>query len=198
MSSLTIGVLAFQGAFAKHIEMLQFLGVKTVEVRKPIDLAACDALIIPGGESTTMMKRMQFIEFLDSFRDFAKIKPVFGTCAGLILMSHDILADEMQPFNLLDITAERNAFGRQVESFQADVDFTPKKFPEKGTAHKLPAIFIRAPRIRRVGSEVQILATYQEEPVLVQQGFHLGATFHPELTKDSRVHAYFLKLCKRD
>lgn len=142
-----------------------------------------------------MMKQMQFIEFLDPFHNFVKHKPVFGTCAGLILMSHEIVADTMQPFNLLDITVERNAFGRQIESFQTEVDCVFEKFSEKRKIQKLPAMFIRAPRIRHVDSKVQILATYQGEPVLVQQGFHLGATFHPELTQDSTVHAYFLKIC---
>ncbi|MBA3816934.1 MAG: pyridoxal 5'-phosphate synthase glutaminase subunit PdxT [Parachlamydiaceae bacterium] len=195
MQALVIGVLALQGAFGKHAEMLRSLDVKVIEIRKPIDLVDCDALVIPGGESTTMLKQMQFIGFAPPFCEFAKSKPVFGTCAGLILMSHDIVADEMIPFNLLDITVERNAFGRQVESFQTEVEFTPKKSSEKNT-QKLPAMFIRAPRILRTGSEVQILATYQGEPVLVQQGHHLGATFHPELTFNPAIHAHFIKICK--
>lgn len=195
MGTLVIGVLALQGAFAKHADMLRSLGVTPIEVRKPADLAVCDALIVPGGESTTMMKQMQFIGFSEPFRSFAKHKPVFGTCAGLILMSHDIIADDMQPFNLLDISVERNAFGRQAESFHTEVDFSQKK-PLDKKVQKIPAIFIRAPRIRRTGSEVQILASYQNEPVLVQQGRHLGATFHPELTLDATVHAHFLKMCK--
>lgn len=195
MKDLVIGVLALQGAFAKHAHMLHSLNAQAVEVRKPLDLAPCDALIIPGGESTTMMKQMQFINFSDPFREFAKHKPVFGTCAGLILMSHDIIDDEMQPFNLLDISVERNAFGRQVESFYADVDFTPNPASAKKT--QLQAMFIRAPRIRRAGPGVQILATYQDEPIIVQQGHHLGASFHPELTLDSTVHAHFLKMCKK-
>lgn len=196
MKPLVIGVLALQGAFAKHAHMLQSLGLKVVEVRKPMHLTACDALVIPGGESTTMMKQMQFIGFPGPFRDFAKSKPVFGTCAGLILMSHEIIDDPMQPFNLIDISVERNAFGRQVESFHAEVDFILKKSSEKKIAQKLPAMFIRAPRIRRTGNEVQILATYEGEPILVQQGHHLAATFHPELTSDTTIHHYFLKICK--
>lgn len=198
MKALVIGVLALQGAFAKHAQMLQSLGVKVVEVRKPEDLDACDALIIPGGESTTMMKQMQFIGFSGPFRNFAKNKPVFGTCAGLILMSHDIIlgTDTMQPFNLIDISVERNAFGRQVESFHTEVDFIPKKSSEKKITQKLPAMFIRAPRIRRTGNLVQILATYEGEPILVQQGRHLAATFHPELTSDPTIHQHFLKICK--
>lgn len=197
MRSLVVGVLALQGAFNKHAEMMRALGVKAIEVRTPEDLKNCDALIIPGGESTTIMKQMKFIGFIDAFRAFAKQKPVFGTCAGLILMSHDIISDTMQPFNLLDITVERNAFGRQAESFQTEVDFFPKKNVEKSTSQKLKAMFIRAPRIRRTGSDVHILASYEGEPILVQQGHHLGATFHPELTTDNSVHAYFLKMIKQ-
>ncbi len=189
MKPKVVGVLALQGAFAKHIEMLHHLHAKTIEVRKPADLAQCDALIIPGGESTTMMKQMNFIQFHEAFRQFAKHKPVFGTCAGLILMSQEILGDPMQPFGLLDVSVERNAFGRQVESFHITlaVDMGLSK------SHPIDAIFIRAPRIRRVGEGVQVLSVYEEEPVIVQQGMHLGVTFHPELTHDASIHAYFLR-----
>lgn len=196
MNSLLIGVLALQGAFAKHIQMLQALGVKTVEVRKPEDLQACDALIIPGGESTTMMKQIEFIDFSHAFREFAKKKSVFGTCAGLILMSDEIISDKMQPFHLLDITVERNAFGRQVESFETQIESFLEKTTEKGKSQKLPAVFIRAPRIRKVGKDVQVLATYEGEAILVRQGRHLGSTFHPELTDDTSIHAYFLRMVK--
>lgn len=196
MGATIIGVLALQGAFAKHIQMMESLGVKAIEVRKPHELSECDALIIPGGESTTMMKQMRFIDFPDAFRSFARSKPVFGTCAGLILMSDEIVADTMEPFHLLDIAVERNAFGRQIESFEAQIDFSPNKDPDKGKPHKLQAIFIRAPRIVKTGSQVQTLAAYEGEPVLVQQGCHLGATFHPELSHDQTVHAHFLRMVK--
>lgn len=185
-----IGVLALQGAFAKHAETLQSLGAGVVEVRRPADLEACDALVIPGGESTTMMKQMVFIDFADAFRQFSAKKPVFGTCAGLILMSHKIIGDKMQPFQLINVEVERNAFGRQVESFHTDIDVELKP----GHMKEVPAVFIRAPRIRQVGEGVEVLARFEEEPVLVRQGFHLGATFHPELTQDHTVHAYFLGL----
>lgn len=192
MRSLVIGVLALQGAFAKHMERLRELDVKAVDVRKPSELSACDALIIPGGESTTMMKQMNFIKFHDAFREFSQKRPVFGTCAGLILMSQEILADAMQPFNLLQITVERNAFGRQAESFHTLIEV------DLGTNQKHPfnAVFIRAPRIRHTESSVKVLAKHEGEPVLVQQGFHLGATFHPELTNDTSIHRYFLGLVK--
>lgn len=187
-----VGVLALQGAFAKHIQRLQALGVKTCEVRKPADLVKCDALVIPGGESTTIMKQMEFIKFHEAFSQFAAKKPVFGTCAGIIIMSHEIIADARRPFNLLDIVVERNAFGRQVESFNTEVDLQL----DSNKARLLPAVFIRAPKIKHVGPKVKVLASYKNEPVLVQQGHHLGATFHPELTDDPTVHAYFLNLVK--
>lgn len=190
MGELTIGVLALQGAFAKHMEVLKSLGAHVIEVRKPADLAACDGLIIPGGESTTMMKQMEFIDFQQPFRDFFAKKPVFGTCAGLILMSKKIAGGKMDPFGLLDVEIERNAFGRQVESFQTELEVHFKSNLTK----KIPAIFIRAPRIRHVDAKVRVLASFKDEPVLVQEGFHLGATFHPELTMDHSVHAYFLSL----
>lgn len=190
MTLLVIGVLALQGGFSKHAEMLQSLGVSVIEVRKPADLIACDALVIPGGESTTMMKQIKFIDFGNVFLDFCRYKPVFGTCAGLILMSQTTVNDIMEPFKLLDIDVERNAYGRQAQSFQTELDIQLKPCQSK----QIPAIFIRAPRIKRVGDQVKVLASINLEPVLVRQGFHLGATFHPELTADQTVHAYFLSL----
>lgn len=190
MGSLVIGVLALQGAFAKHAEVLESLGAEVVEVRKPADLEKCDALVIPGGESTTMMKQMNFINFAEAFQQFSNHKPVFGTCAGLILMSKNIIGDSMQPFKLLDIDVERNAFGRQVESFHADIEVSLKP----GHSKQIPAVFIRAPRIRRIGEDVKVLAEWEGEPVLVCQGNHLGASFHPELTSNPSIHTYFLNL----
>jgi 5'-phosphate synthase pdxT subunit len=192
MAPLVIGVLALQGAFAKHAEVLHALGATVVEVRKPADLLACDALIIPGGESTTMMKQIEFIHLKEPFLEFSSKKPVFGTCAGLILMSQKIIGDKMLPFHLLDIDVERNAFGRQVDSFHTNLDLHLKP----GHSKEIPALFIRAPRIRHVGDQVVVLAECQGEPALVQQGFHLGATFHPELTSDQTIHSYFLSLVK--
>lgn len=190
MKAINIGVLALQGAFAKHIEMLRSLDVKACEVRKPEELKNCDALIIPGGESTTMMKHMEFIDFIETFKAFAKDKPVFGTCAGLILMSKEIIADSMQPFGLLNVFVERNAFGRQADSFHTDIELRL----ESGKPRPFPAFFIRAPRIRQTEEDVKILAVYNNEPVLVQQGHHLGATFHPELSNNPIIHAHFVKI----
>jgi len=190
MDPLVIGVLALQGAFSKHAEVLRALDVKVVEVRKPADLELCDALIIPGGESTTMMKQMEFINFSDAFRNFSIEKPVFGTCAGLILMSRSIVGTQMQPFGLLDVEVQRNAFGRQADSFQTELEVSLKP----GHTQHVPVFFIRAPRIAHVGPEVKIISSFEGEPVLVQQGFHLGATFHPELTSNHAIHSYFLSL----
>lgn len=188
MEDLVVGVLALQGDFAKHLEVLHSLGVRTLEVRKPEDLDEISGLIIPGGESTVMMKGLEFIQMREKIAQFAKERPVFGTCAGLILISSAITDSSMAPLGLLDITVERNAFGRQIASFEASIELHLPSEPVK----PMRAIFIRAPRIRGDLAHVQVLATYQDEPVLVQQGKHLGATFHPELTEDSTVHRYFL------
>lgn len=192
---ITVGVLALQGAFSKHIEMLKALGVLTIEVRTPEDLEKCDALIIPGGESTTILRQMNFIELTDKIKEFAIKKPIFGTCAGLILMSEEILNSEMLPFKILDIKVERNAFGRQLDSFKTDVNvkLNPKKQPIS-----FPSFFIRAPRIKAYGKDVEVLARFEDEPILVRQGHHLGATFHPELTNDTSIHRFFISLIKKN
>jgi pyridoxal 5'-phosphate synthase pdxT subunit len=185
-----IGVLALQGAFAKHIEMLRTLGVQAREVRKSTDLAECRGLIIPGGESTAILAQMRANDLVESLTDFAKRKPIFGTCAGLILMSQEVVGSELTPLRLLDIQVERNAFGRQNESFQTTLDIKLEDMQEQ----LFFAIFIRAPRIRRVGGAVDVLGKHQDEPVLVRQGLFLGSTFHPELGVDHAIHAYFLKM----
>jgi 5'-phosphate synthase pdxT subunit len=189
MEKIVVGVLALQGAFAKHIEMLRSLGVETIEVRKPSDLHKCHGLIIPGGESTTILRQISYIKLEADLLEFAKTKPLFGTCAGLILMSKKIISDPMTSFGILDTEVERNAFGRQVESFTAEIEL----HLESKTSKKFRCVFIRAPRIRAYSSNVEVLAEYENEPILVKQGFHLGATFHPELTSDAAVHRYFLK-----
>lgn len=190
---LKIGVLALQGAFSKHIEMLISLNVKAIEVRTPEDLEKCDGLIIPGGESTTILRQLNFIKLAEKLKQFAAEKPVFGTCAGLILMSREILSSDMQPFGLIDMKVERNAFGRQADSFITDIDLqlNPKKQPVT-----FPALFIRAPRIKEYGENVEVLAKFEDEAILVREGRHLAATFHPELTKDTSIHRYFLSLIK--
>lgn len=191
---MTIGVLALQGDFAKHIEMLIQLGVHTVEVRKPEDLDKCDGLIIPGGESTVIFRQMNFIKLTEKLLEFGSKKPIFGTCAGLILMSSEIISSPMKPFGFLDVQVERNAFGRQVESFKTNVQVHLNA--KKQTA-SFPAYFIRAPKIKSCDSAVEILAEYDGEPILVKQGYHLGASFHPELTTDTSIHRYFLSLVQK-
>ncbi len=184
-----VGILALQGAFAKHAEMLQQLGIEVREIRHPEQLAQCDALVIPGGESTTIMRLIDFAKLYEPLQTFASQNPVFGTCAGLILMSNEILKDTMVPFKWLDVAVERNAYGRQIESFISDVDLIISN-----RTQKFPATFIRAPRICQIGPDVQVLAKLKEEPVLVRQGGFLGSTFHPELSADPSIHRYFLKM----
>ena len=181
-----IGVLALQGAFAKHAAAIHKLNQEPKEVRKTSDLYECDALIIPGGESTVIFRQLDFIELRDPIQDFGKFKPIFGTCAGLILMSKKVLNDPLVPFGMLDVEVERNAFGRQAESFKTEVELSLK--PSK----MIPAVFIRAPRIRAAGKDVKVLAEYEGEPVLVRDGLHWGATFHPELNDDLSVHRAFM------
>jgi len=190
MRTYVIGVLALQGAFAKHIEILHTLSVIAKEVRMPQDLLECDALIIPGGESTTISKQIRYIHLEEAIRTFAEKKPLFGTCAGLILMGSPTGNDQIISLGLLDVTVERNAYGRQIESFETPVEIfldRPQTFP---------AVFIRAPRIKTYGSQIEVLGSLNQEPILVRQGHHLGATFHPELTGQSAIHRYFLKFVK--
>lgn len=187
-----IGVLALQGDFAKHIEMLRSIGCETLEVRKPADLDSCEGLIIPGGESTVMFRQLDFIKMKEKLSDFAKVKPIFGTCAGLILISHKIQSSPLIPLHLIDVEVERNAFGRQTESFHTWIKVELQK------EILFEAFFIRAPRIRAISSNAKVLASYQNEPVLVEQGIHLGATFHPELTKDASIHQYFVEKVYRN
>jgi 5'-phosphate synthase pdxT subunit len=185
-----IGVLALQGDFSKHSQVLRSLGIDVQEVRMPQDLNVCDGLIIPGGESTTMMRQIDFIALRNALIDFGKHKPLFGTCAGLIIISNTVKDATFEPLKLLEITVERNAYGRQIESFHTDVMLNDS------TDHpqELPAFFIRAPRIQSYSENVKVLAEFKNEPVLVQQGHLLGATFHPELTSDPFVHQYFIEL----
>jgi 5'-phosphate synthase pdxT subunit len=175
--------------------MLLLLGVKTLQVRTEQELNQCDGLIIPGGESTVMMKQLEDLKLKEPLIHFANLKPVFGTCAGLILMSSHIQNSSMKPLCLLNLTVERNAFGRQVNSFQTMVSVDLKPNNKK----LIQAFFIRAPRIRACEEIVQVLASYEEEPILVRQGNHLGASFHPELTiNDPSIHCYFVEIVKKN
>jgi len=191
--STKIGVLALQGDFAEHIQILKNLGVDAVEVRLAEQLADLDGLIIPGGESTTIGKLAQDYQLLEPLRQFGKDKPIWGTCAGAIFLSRD--ARRTQPLlGLMDITVERNAFGRQVESFEVELRVPALDLvdSEKRPFH---AIFIRAPLIESVEGEAQVLAALEDGRIIAAQEGHLLATsFHPELTRDDRFHRYFLSL----
>ena len=179
---LRIGVLAVQGNFREHVAMLRVLGADAVEVRLPEELEGLDGLVIPGGESTAIARLMRLYGLEEALRRFAR--PVFGTCAGMILLDRNHLG-------LVDVEVDRNAYGRQVASFEADLDL-------EGEAETLRGVFIRAPRVREVGPEVEVLAELAGEAVLLRQGRFLVASFHPELTDDTRVHERFLDLVREE
>lgn len=190
---MKIGVLALQGDFAEHMVMLRRLKVDAFEVRLPEQLSGLDGLIIPGGESTTIGKLSEDFHLIDPLREFGQSHAIWGTCAGAILLSKD--ARRNQPLlDLMDITVERNAFGRQLESFEADLQI-PELKRVAGGDHAYHAIFIRAPIIQSVRGEAKVLATTDDERIVAaQQGHLLATSFHPELTPDTRFHEYFLSL----
>jgi pyridoxal 5'-phosphate synthase pdxT subunit len=189
---MRIGVLALQGDFDRHAKALARCGVEAVEVRKPQELEDVDGLIMPGGESTTLLKLMDAWGFVPALEKFhAEGRPIFGTCAGLILLAREVDNPRQFSLGLIDVGVERNAYGRQRESFEADGRATLD-----GRATPVEMVFIRAPRIRRVGPGVETLARHGEEPVMVRQGSVLAATFHPELTDDSTVHEYFCQMVR--
>ncbi|HZQ92326.1 MAG TPA: pyridoxal 5'-phosphate synthase glutaminase subunit PdxT [Terriglobales bacterium] len=185
---MTVGVLALQGDFDAHRRRLEQLGAQVVLVRKAEQLDNLDALIIPGGESSTFLKLLG-AEFERRLRDFVRSKPTFGTCAGAILLAREVTGPEQQSLGALDIGVRRNAYGRQVDSAIHTAETSLPGGP-------LEAVFIRAPKIERVGKEVEVLAREGNDPVLVRQGKVMAATFHPELSADTRVHAEFLKLVR--
>lgn len=192
---LRIGVLALQGDFREHVHALRRLGIETIEARLPQHLSGLDGLILPGGESTTVGKLAVDYELLGPLRDLAATgMPMWGTCAGLILLGRDV-GREQPLIGALDVTVERNAFGRQVDSFEVDLVIPALTEPQR----PFHAIFIRAPRIIRVGPGVEVLARLGDTDNIaaVRQGRLLGTAFHPELTEDDRFHRYFLQLAER-
>ena len=186
-----VGVLSLQGDFAAHGEALERAGAEPVFVREREQLNEIDGLIIPGGESTTMLKLLRYENLFDDLGEFGRRKPVFGTCAGAILMARDVTNPAQESLGLVDIAIERNAYGRQIDSRVVDLD-PASDFQERTSPGKLEAVFIRAPIIRRIDEGVRVLAEYDGDPVLIEQGQYLVATFHPELTRDARVHSLFL------
>lgn len=187
---MKVGVLALQGAVAEHIRSITLAGAEGVPIKKVEQLDGIDGLIIPGGESTTIGKLMRKYDFMDAIRQFsAQGKPIFGTCAGLIVLAERIQGDEEAHLKLMDITVARNAFGRQRESFETDL-------PVKGIEETVRAVFIRAPLILDVGAGVEVLSTYKDEIVTARQGHLLAASYHPELTDDYRLHQYFVEMVR--
>jgi len=183
-----IGVLALQGDFEAHAKVLSGLGCEVVEVRRVAGLSGLDGLVIPGGESTTLLNLMGDEPWFPSLTRFAQDGgALMGTCAGAILLARQVLNPPQASVGLLDATIARNAFGRQIDSFETTLDA-----PSLGGT--IDAVFIRAPRFQEIGRDVAILAVYDGEPVLVRQGRLLAMTFHPELTRDTRLHEYFLTL----
>jgi 5'-phosphate synthase pdxT subunit len=188
-----IGVLALQGAVTEHIQILSALDTEAVPVRLPSELDGLDALIIPGGESTTISKLLSDYELMEPIRKLAEQGfPIFGTCAGLVLLAKRVFNLEMEPIGVMDIEVKRNAFGRQVDSFEADL-----KIPalHNGTFR---GVFIRAPIIEKAENGVDVLCQLNDKPVAVRQGKLLACAFHPELTDDLRLHRYFLDIVKGD
>ena len=187
-----IGVLALQGDFEAHARALARVGADATLVRTAADLDGADALVIPGGESTTMLKLLHAEGLLAPLAEFGRRHPVFGTCAGAILLASGVFHPEQEALGLMDIDVERNGYGRQIDSRVTRIK-PEAAFAARTHAGEMEAVFIRAPIIRRVGPQARVLARYHGDPVLVEQGPHLVATFHPELTADSRVHALFLE-----
>jgi 5'-phosphate synthase pdxT subunit len=182
MKPLRIGVLALQGNFREHVQMLRGLGVTAAEIRKPEELADLDGLVIPGGESTTFMRLMGLYGLDEALRGFER--PVFGTCAGMIVLDRNHL-------DLVDLVVRRNAFGRQLASFETDLDVVGLDTPMR-------AVFIRAPWVEDVGPNVEVLAEVDGRPVLAREGRFLVAAFHPELTDDTRLHEQFLEIVREE
>ena len=191
---MEIGVLAVQGDFAEHIAILRRIGADTREVRLPEQLEALDGLIIPGGESTTLSRLMSIYHLREPVAQMAaEGRPVWGTCAGMIMLANEITEQDPVPLGLMDISVQRNAFGRQVDSFEQPLRISPLD-PDPYNC-----IFIRAPVVIRVGSKVDVLASLDDgRPVAVRQDNLLATSFHPELTRDTRVHQYFVDLAKNN
>jgi 5'-phosphate synthase pdxT subunit len=201
---MKIGVLSLQGDFAAHGRVLARLGAEVVYVRERAQLAGLGGLIVPGGESTTMLKLLEEEKLFEPLLDFAARRPLFGTCAGTILMACEVSHPQQRSMNLLDIAVERNGYGRQLDSSIRRLD-PSEDLVRRTTPGEFEAVFIRAPIIRRVGANVRVLASQGADPVLIEQASpaaaaasirHMAATFHPELTDDDRIHRLFLDIAR--
>ncbi|MFS1510930.1 pyridoxal 5'-phosphate synthase glutaminase subunit PdxT [Chengkuizengella sp. SCS-71B] len=188
---MKIGVLALQGAVKEHLKMIEDAGAEAIVIKTADQCDEIDGIIIPGGESTTIGRLMKLYGFIEKLNEFSKQrKPIFGTCAGMILLAKEVVGKSENHLGLMDMKVARNAFGRQRESFEADL-------PIKGLESPLRAVFIRAPLIEKVGSEVEVLSEYNGKIVAARQGHLLAASFHPELTDDFRLHSYFINMVKQ-
>lgn len=186
-----IGVLALQGAVREHIQAIKAVGGIPVAVKHKEELAELDGLVLPGGESTTMRKLIDQYDMMPSLRLFAESrKPIFGTCAGLILLANKLVGYDEAHIGVMDVEVARNSFGRQVDSFEVHLDL-------KDIGTNFPAVFIRAPHIVSVGKNVEVLGEYDGRIVLARDGQFLGCSFHPELTEDTRIMEYFSKMVKK-
>ncbi|KOP78017.1 pyridoxal 5'-phosphate synthase glutaminase subunit PdxT [Cytobacillus solani] len=187
---IKIGVLGLQGAVREHVISIEACGAEAIVIKRKEQLDEIDGLILPGGESTTMRKLIDKYDFMRSLKEFAELgKPMFGTCAGLILLAKNIVGYDEPHIGVMDVKVERNSFGRQKESFEADLDIA-------GVAEDFQAVFIRAPHIVQAGGNVEILAKHKERIVAAREGNILGCSFHPELTDDHRLNGYFINMVK--
>lgn len=185
---MRVGILALQGAVEPHVKLLRRLGVDSVLVRTADELQSASALILPGGESTAMLKLLERNRLVDPLKAFLENRPAWGICAGAILLAREVTGPEQPSFSAIDIAVERNAYGRQINSFIDEITATPH-WPGGGSRE---GVFIRAPRITSVGPKVKVLFEWDGEPVMVEQDRILASTFHPELGQDAGVHQYFL------
>ena len=187
---IKVGVLALQGAVREHIKSLEACGVEAVAVKRKEELEDLDGLILPGGESTAMRRLIDKYDFMNALKEFARAgKPMFGTCAGLILLAKELVGYDESHIGVMDIKVERNSFGRQVDSFEADLAI-------KDVAESFPAVFIRAPYIVEAGENVEILSKHNDRIVSAREGQFLGCSFHPELTENHAITAYFVEMVK--
>jgi 5'-phosphate synthase pdxT subunit len=187
---IKVGVLALQGAVREHIKSLEVCGVEAVAVKRKEELEDLDGLILPGGESTAIRRLIDKYNFMDALKEFARTgKPMFGTCAGLILLARELVGYDESHIGVMDIKVERNSFGRQVDSFEADLTIN-------GVADRFPAVFIRAPHIVEAGENVEILSKHNDRIVAAREGQFLGCSFHPELTENHAITAYFVEMVK--